>query len=60
MVTDILHDVFQTQPGLRGSGDDLTGWQDETVATCVPQLEGKGVPDAQVVRPVNAAAAGLI
>lgn len=60
MITDVLHDVFQSQPGLGGRGDDLIGWQDETIATSIPQLKGKGVLDAQVVRPVNAAAAGLI
>lgn len=60
MVTDVLHDVLQSQPGLRGGGDDLAGWQDETIATSVSQLEGEGVLDAHVIRPVNAAAAGWI
>jgi len=60
MITDVLHDVFQGQPGLGGGRDDLIGWQDETIATGVPQLEGKGVLDAEVVGPVDAAAAGLI
>lgn len=60
MVTDVLHDVFQSQPGLGGGGDDLVGWQDETIATCVSQLEGIGVLDAQIVRPVDAAATGSI
>lgn len=44
MVTDVLHDVFESQPGLGGGRDDLIGWQDETVATRVSQLEGIGVP----------------
>lgn len=56
----MLHDVLQSQPGLRGGGDDLIGWQDETIATSVSQLEGVGVLDAQVVRPVDAAAAGWV
>ena len=60
MVTDVLHDVLQGQPGLGGGGDDLIGGQEETVATGVPQLEGEGVFDANVVGPVDAAAAGLI
>lgn len=60
MVTDILHQVFQSQPGFRGSGDDLIGWQYETMETSVPQLKGKGVLDAQVVGPINASTTGLI
>ena len=52
--------MFQSQPGLGGRGDDLIGWQNETIATSVPQLEGVGVLDAHVIRPVNAAATGLI
>ena len=60
MVACILHDVFQGQPRFTGGGDDLIGWQDETIASSVPQLKGKGVLDAQVVRPVDAAATGLI
>lgn len=60
MITDILHDVFQGQPGLRSSGDDLISWQDETIATSVSQLEGKGVFDAQIVGPVNTTSTGLI
>lgn len=60
MITDVLHDVLQGQPGLGGGRDDLTGRQDETVASGVPQLEGVGVLDAQVVGPVDAATAGLI
>lgn len=60
IVTDVLHDVFQSEPGLWGRGDDLIGRQDESVATGVPQLEGKGVFDAHLVGPVNAAATGLI
>lgn len=60
MVADILNDVFQGQPGLGSSGDDLIGWQDETMATSVSQLKSKGVFDAQIVGPVNTAATGLI
>ncbi len=60
MVSNILQNVFQSQPGLGGSGDDLIGRQDETIATGVPQLEGKGVLNACVVSPVDAAATGLI
>lgn len=60
VVPDVLHHVLQSQPGLGGRGDDLIGWQDESVATGVPELEGEGVLDAQVVGPVDAAAAGLI
>ena len=60
MITDVLHDVFESQPGLWGGGDDLSGRQEETKVTGVPQLKGEGVLDAFVVRPVDAAAAGLI
>ncbi|TNN77221.1 hypothetical protein EYF80_012528 [Liparis tanakae] len=56
----ITLDLPSGQPGLGGGGDDLIGWQDETIATGVPQLEGKGVLDAEVVGPVDAAAAGLL
>lgn len=52
--------MFQGQPRLRGGGDDLIGGQDEAIATGVPQLEGEGVPDAQVIGPVNTATTGLI
>lgn len=52
--------MFQSEPGLGGGGDDLIGWQNETIATGVPQLEGKGVLDALVVGPVNAATSGWI
>lgn len=57
---DILHDIFQSQPGFGGSGNDLIGWQDETVATSVPELKGERVLDAQVVGPVDASATSLI
>lgn len=60
MVTDILHDVFQSQPRLGGGGDDLTGWQDESVVSGVPQLKGKGIFDTSIVGPVDAASTGLI
>lgn len=60
MVTDVLHHVLQSQPGLRGRRDDLIGRKDEAVATSVPELKGKRVLDAEVVRPVDAAATGLI
>ena len=60
MVTDVLHDVFQSQPGLCGSGDDLIGWQDEAITAGVPQLEGVGVLDSLVVGPVNGVTTGLV
>lgn len=60
VVTNVLHHVLQSQPGLGGRGDDLIGWEDEAVAAGVPELEGEGVLDAEVVGPVDAAAAGLI
>lgn len=60
MVTNILHYVFQTQPCLRGGGDDLIGWQEESVASGVPQLEGKGIFDANVIGPVDAATTGRV
>ncbi|KAK0144910.1 BLOC-1-related complex subunit 5 [Merluccius polli] len=60
MIADVLHDVLEGQPGLRSRGDDLIGWQEEAIATGVPQLEGVGVFDACVVRPVDAAATGLV
>lgn len=60
MVTDVLHHVLQSQPGLRGRRDDLIGRKDEAVATSVPELKGERVLDADVVRPVDAAATGLI
>lgn len=60
MVTDVLHHVLQSQPGLRGRRDDLIGWKDEAVATGVPELKGERVLNAEVVGPVDAAATGLI
>lgn len=60
VIADILHDVLEAQPGLRGGGDDLVGRQQEPVPTRVPQLEGVGVLDAHVVGPVDAATAGLV
>lgn len=57
---DVLHHVLQSQPGLRGCRDDLIGRKDEAVATGVPELKGERVLDAEVVRPVDAAATGLI
>lgn len=60
MVMDVLHHVLQSQPGLRGCRDDLIGRKDEAVATGVPELKGERVLDAEVVRPVDAAATGLI
>lgn len=60
MVTDVLHHVLQSQPGLRGCRDDLIGRKDEAVATGVPELKGERVLDAEVVRPVDAAATGLV
>lgn len=60
MVPDVLHQMFESQPSLRGGGDDLAGGQDKAITASVPQLEGVGVLDAQVIGPVNAAATGLI
>ena len=60
MVIDVLDEVLEGKPRLGGGGDNLIGWQDETIASSVPQLEGVGVLDTQVVGPVNAATTGLI
>lgn len=60
VVPDVLHDVLEAQPGLRGGGDDLVGRQQEPVPSGVPQLEGVGVLDAHIVGPVDTAAAGLV
>lgn len=60
MVTHIFHDVLQSQPGLRGSWNDLIGWEKEAVAAGVTQLEGKGVFGSVVVTPVDASTTGLI
>lgn len=56
----MIHDSHQSQPSLLGGGDDLTGWQEETVAASVPQLEGVGVLDALVVGPVNGSSTSLV
>ncbi len=56
----VIHDSHQSQPCLLGSGDDLTGWQDEAVTAGVPQLKGVGILDALVVGPVNGATASLV
>ncbi len=56
----MLHDGHQGQPGLLSSGDDLIGWQDETIAASVSQLKRVGVLDALVVGPVDSASTGLI
>lgn len=60
MITHIFHDVFKSQPGLRGSWNDLIGREEEAVATGVAQLEGEGVFGTIVVTPVNASTTGLI
>lgn len=60
VVTDVFHNMLQSQPGFGGGGEDLIGWQDETIAASISQLEGKGVLNTQVVGPVNAATTGLV
>lgn len=56
----VIHDGHESQPSLPGCGDDLVGWQDEAIATSVPQLEGVGVLDALVVGPVNGSSTSLV
>lgn len=56
----VIHDDHESQPSLPGCGEDLAGWQDETIATSVPQLKGVGVLDSLVVGPVNGSTAGLV
>ena len=56
----MLQDGQKPQPRLLGCGDDLGGWQQETIAPCVPEFKGEGVLDALVVGPVNAASTGLV
>lgn len=56
----MLHDCFQTQPGLLCCWDNLVDWQEETVATRVSQLKSERVFDAIIVAPVNAASTGLV
>lgn len=60
VVFGVLHDSHESQPGLLGGWDDLIGWQDESVAPGVSQLEGVGVLDALVVAPVDGATACLV
>jgi len=60
VVSHILHDCFQTQPGLLCSGDNLGSWKEEPIATRVSQLEGKWEFDAIIIAPVNAASTGLV
>ena len=60
VITDILQDVLQGQPGLRGGRDDLVGRQQEPRPAGVPQLKGKRVLDAWIVGPVDAPPAGLV
>ena len=56
----MLHDGHQSKPRLLGSGENLIGWQDESIATGVPELKGVGVLDTLVVGPVNGSSAGLV
>lgn len=60
VIQSVLHDGQKCQPCLLGCGDDLGGWQQEAIAPSVPELEGEGVLDALVVRPVNGASTGLV
>lgn len=60
MVQRVLHDDLQRQPRLLGGRDDLFGGEQEPVAPRVPQLEGEGVLNALVVRPVDGSSARLI
>lgn len=56
----MAHDDLQRQPRLLGGRHDLAGRQQEPVAPRVPQLEGEGVLDALIVRPVDGSSARLI
>ncbi len=53
IIFGVLHDGHQGQPGLLSSGDDLIGWQEETIAASVSQLKRVGVLDALFIGPVN-------
>lgn len=56
----MIHDGHESQPSLLGCGEDLIGWQDEAIATSVPQLKGVGVLDSLVVGPVNGSPTSLV
>lgn len=60
VIPHMLHDGLQPQPGLLSSGDDLVGWQEEAIVPSISQLKRERILDAIIIRPVDAAPAGLI
>lgn len=60
VLVGVIHDGHESQPRLLGCGEDLTGWQDEAIATSVPQLKGVGVLDSLIVGPVNGSSTSLV
>lgn len=56
----MLHDGLQPQPGLLCSGNDLVGWQEETIVPSISQLKSECILDAVIVCPINAAPTSLI
>ena len=60
MVPRVQYDDLQRQPRLVGGRDDLFGGEEEPVAPRVPQLEGEGILNALIVRPVDGSSARLI
>lgn len=37
----MFHDGLQAKPGLFCCGQDLLGWQEEAIDTCISQFKGK-------------------
>lgn len=60
MVSDVLHDGLQAEPGLLCCGQDLLGRQEEAIEACVSQFKGERVFDAEVICPVDAPTTGLV
>lgn len=60
VIQGMLHYGPYRHPCLLGCGDDLCSWQQEAIAPCVPELEGKGILDATVIGPVHGDSTGHI
>lgn len=60
MISRMLHDDHQAQPGLLGSRDDLAGRKHEAVAACVPQLKRERIFNALFIGPVDGSTTSLV